>query len=135
MKKRKWGRKSKEVYDTLDGRLKILADRILHEVSDISLIHGFRDEEEQNYLFDRGVSTLRWPDSKHNQNPSKAFDFQPYPFPYREEVMWGALSYVAGRAMAIAEEEGFRIRWGGDWNMDGDMTNQDFYDLFHIELA
>jgi hypothetical protein len=53
----------------------------------------------------------------------------------REVKLWGALGYIAGRAFAIAAEEGFRIRWGGDWNGDGDLTNQKFDDLFHLELV
>jgi hypothetical protein len=37
-------------------------------------------------------------------------------------------------AHAIAQEEGFHIRWGGDWDGDGDLTDQQFDDLFHIEV-
>ena len=89
---------------------------------------------EQNSLFEAGASTLRWPDSKHNSIPSKAVDLQPYPYPDYEPKLWGALGYIAGRAYAIAAEEGFSIRWGGDWDGDGDTTDQKFDDLFHLEL-
>jgi hypothetical protein len=54
--------------------------------------------------------------------------------PTYEKKLWGALGHIAGRAFAIAHEEGFSIRWGGDWDGDGDLTNQKFDDLFHIEL-
>jgi len=85
-------------------------------------------------MFDNGVSTLRWPDSKHNRKPSRAVDLQPYPYPDYDPKLWGALGYIAGRAFALAQQEGIRIRWGGDWDGDGDLTDQNFDDLFHIEL-
>lgn len=131
---RKWSRKSKIVLDRLDPRLQVLVTRIRDEVVDISLISGYRGPDEQNELFEIGASTLRWPDSKHNKLPSIAVDLQPYPYPEYEPKLWGSLGYIAGRAFAIAAEEGFRIRWGGDWDGDGDLTDQKFDDLFHLEL-
>jgi peptidoglycan L-alanyl-D-glutamate endopeptidase CwlK len=122
------------VYDQLDPRLQILVTRIRDEVCDISLVSGYRDFVEQNALFEAGVSTVRWPNSKHNKKPSLAVDLQPFPMPTYEKKLWGALGHIAGRAFAIAQEEGFSIRWGGDWDGDGDLTNQKFDDLFHIEL-
>lgn len=132
---RKWGEKSQHVYDTLDPALQRIMDRVLHEVADISLLYGFRNEAEQNRLFDEGKSQLRFPKSKHNHYPSIAVDFAPYPYPKRETKLWAALAYVAGRAIAIAAQEGIILRWGGDWNQNGDLTDQHFDDLFHLEIA
>lgn len=130
---REWSTRSKKVYDTLDGDLQVLVTRLRDEVADISLTSGYRDREEQNGLHENGLSTLRWPDSKHNRKPSLAVDLQPYPYPRREVKLWAALGYIAGNAQRIAKEEGFRIRWGGDWDGDGDITDQTFDDLFHLE--
>ena len=130
---RTWSVNSKKVYDTLDGDLKVLVTRIRDEVVDISLTSGYRDREEQNTLFENSLSTLRWPDSKHNRKPSLAVDLQPYPYPRSELKLWASLGYIAGHAHRIAQEEGFRIRWGGDWNRNGDLTDQTFDDLFHLE--
>ena len=132
---RTWSSKSKKVYDTLDPRLQTLVTRIRDEVVDISLVYGYRDREAQNALYENDLSTLKYPDSKHNKKPSLAVDLQPYPFPSYEPKLWGALGYIAGRAYQIAEQEGFEIRWGGDWDSDGDLTDQNFDDLFHIELV
>jgi len=129
-----WGRKSKRVLKELDPRLQTLMTRVRDEVADISLISGHRDCDEQNTLFEVGASTLRWPDSKHNKRPALAVDFQPAPYPVNEKL-WGALGYAAGRAFGIAAEMGIKIRWGGDWDGDGDVTDQKFDDLFHIELV
>jgi peptidoglycan L-alanyl-D-glutamate endopeptidase CwlK len=131
---RTWSNRSKKVYDTLDPRLQVLVTRLRDEVADISLTSGYRTPDEQNELFEIGASTVRWPDSKHNKIPSKAVDLQPFPYPKYEPKLWGALGYLAGRAHAIAQEEGFSIRWGGDWNRNGDLTDQKFDDLFHLEL-
>ena len=134
MTTRTWGTKSQRVYDTLDPQLQILVTRIRDEVVDVSLTYGHRDREEQNTIYESGFSKLKWPRSKHNHKPSQAVDLQPYPYPQEEPRLWGALGYIAGRAFEIAQQEGFRIRWGGDWDMDGDLTDQTFDDLFHLEL-
>ena len=132
--KRTWSNRSQKVYDTLDPRLQILVTRLRDEVVDISLVSGHRDQLEQNTNYKNGTTTLRWPKSKHNSKPSLAVDLQPYPYPREEPRLWGALGYIAGRAYDIAQQEGFSIRWGGDWDRDGDLTDQNFDDLFHLEI-
>jgi hypothetical protein len=84
-------------------------------------------------MFENQVSKFRWPDSKHNRKPALAVDLQPYPRPTTDVKLCAALGYIAGRAWAIAREEGVTIRWGGDWDSDGDLTDQTFDDLFHLE--
>lgn len=135
MIKRSWGTKSHRVYNTLDPRLQQWCDSMLHTVADISLIYGYRDRETQNTMFENGYSKLRFPDSKHNRKPSLAVDLQPYPRPLHDNKLWGALGYLAGRGQIIAHEQGIILRWGGDWDTDGDLTDQDFDDLFHWELV
>ena len=132
---RTWSGRSKAVYDTLDERLQRLVTRIRDEVCDISLICGHRGEEEQTRYFERGASKVEYPNSKHNKAPSLAVDLQPFPYPMHTPKLWGALGYIAGQAEHIARQEGFEIRWGGDWDGDGDMTDQNFDDLFHIEVT
>lgn len=131
---RSWSARSKEVYEELDERLQLLVTRLRDEVMDITLLDGARTKAEQDHYNSIGTSTVKWPNSKHNTYPSIAVDLQPYPYPDYEPKLWGALGYLAGRAHAIATEEGFRIRWGGDWNGNGDLTDQTFDDLFHIEV-
>lgn len=132
---RTWGPKSARIITELDPRLQILVTRIRDEVADISLVYGYRGPDEQNEMYARGSSTKKWPDSLHNKRPALAVDLQPHPYPKSECKLWGALGYIAGRAHDIATQEGFTIRWGGDWNGNGDLTDQNFDDLFHIEVA
>lgn len=145
--KRKWGPKSQKVRETLDPRLQNIVDFVLVTIADISLISGQRGETEQNEAFESGASTLRFPHSKHNRLPkSYAVDLQPYPMPNihavddkkrhkAEKKLWASLAYIAGAARVYAFANGIRLVWGGDWDGDGDLTDQKFDDLFHLELG
>lgn len=128
-----WGNKSLKVRGTLDKRLQKIVDDILQHM-DVSLISGYRGKEEQNDLFHRGVSQLQYPQSKHNQFPSLAVDIQPHPYPTNDNDLRASLGYMAGLAIMIAERYGVELRWGGDWNMNGDVTDNGFDDLFHLEI-
>lgn len=130
----KFGIKSRAVRDTLDPKLQWLVDELLLYV-DVSLIFGMRGEAIQNALYDAGKSKLRFPFSKHNSNPSRAVDLQPYPYPTKENDLRAGLGYIAGLAVALSMAKGFIIRWGGDWNMNGDVVDNGFDDLFHLELV
>jgi len=128
-----WGAKSLAVRATLDERLQLLVDKLLWYM-DVSLLDGYRDERQQAELYGLEKTQVRWPHSKHNSEPSMAVDMQPYPRPENENELWAALGYMAGLCYMIAERHGFAVRWGGDWNRDGDLTDNNFDDLFHIEL-
>lgn len=133
---RNWGENSQAEYDTLDARLQKVMDRILQEVADISLLKGHRGQKEQNEAFygDPQRSKLPWPKGKHNRNPSIAVDFQPYPRPESTGKLKTSLAYIAGAAVQIGRQEGLVIRWGGDWDRDGSLIDQNFDDLFHLEI-
>ncbi len=131
---RTWGTKSEKVYNELDESLQRIVTRVRDEVCDISLLEGHRPKIRQEAMFITGMSEVHWPDSKHNALPALAVDLQPYPFSKRKEKQWAQLAYMAAHAIRIALEEGVVIRWGGDWNENGDLTDQKFDDLFHIEL-
>lgn len=89
---------------------------------------SFRDEASQNDAFDRGLSKLRWPESKHNTfdiagNPSsKALDL----FALAES---GAALFEAPWYTKINDENvknNLSIRWGGNFTH--------FKDLDHFEM-
>ena len=105
---------------------------------DTTVIEGHRGEVDQNAAFERGNSKLKWPDGKHNGNPSMAVDVSPYPINFKnlKRFYW-----FSGFVMGIAERlkaEGkmtYSVRWGGDWDNDKDITDQTFIDLLHFELV
>jgi hypothetical protein len=46
-----------------------------------------------------------------------------------------AFARVAGVMLACAGARGYVVRWGGDWDNDGDLMDQEFHDLPHFELV
>jgi len=105
---------------------------------DIAIVHGFRGKDLQNSLFASRASKKKWPESEHNfmlddLPHSKAFDFAPFV----GGIPWDdthAFALVAGVFFAAAQELGVRLRWGGDWDMDGLTTDQSFMDWGHLEI-
>ena len=113
--------------------------RLFNEVIkyyDCSIIEGHRPEDEQNDAYDNGLSKLKWPDSKHNKQPSLAVDAVPW-FKNEPHIRWEDKSKFyefAGFVQGIAKMLGINIRWGGNWDMDDELKDQHFYDLPHFEL-
>jgi len=108
---------------------------------DISIVRGWSGEEVQNMLFRTEASQKQWPFSEHNfmldNNPhSKAFDFAPHlgkeiRIPWKDTHLFAV---IAGVFFAAASRIGVKLRWGGDWNMNGLTTDQTFMDWGHIEI-
>jgi peptidoglycan L-alanyl-D-glutamate endopeptidase CwlK len=72
---------------------------------DHSVIFGYRNEEEQNKIFEAGNSKLKFPNSKHNLIPAMAVDIAPYPRePERTQAEYDKFSYMAGMFMLISEQ-------------------------------
>lgn len=97
------------------------------------VLEGSRSPERQQLLFSQGKS--RTLDSKHVPgHPGEkvtAVDVAPLPIDWRDTVRFYCFGgYVLGRARALS----VRIRWGGDWNGNKDLHDQDFNDLVHFEL-
>lgn len=102
------------------------------KVMDFSVICGHRGEKEQNEALAAGKSTKAWPDSKHNTLPSAAVDIAPYPRDWADEM---AFARLAGYVLAVADEMGIEVRWGGDWNNDSRTRDERFVDAPHFELT
>ena len=65
-------------------------------------------------------------------NPSKAVDAYPYPVDFND---LNRMRYFAGIVMGIAAVKGIKLRWGGDWNQDTQLSDNKFNDLPHFELV
>lgn len=85
---------------------------------DFSVLCGHRSREEQDKAYDSGNSKVRFPNSKHNKQPSSAIDIAPYPINWddfsRFKEMWIRFDTIA----KVLKNEG-KISsifvWGGDW--------------------
>ena len=130
-----FGTKSKRHRKTLDPKLQEIVDEAI-KIFDFSIICGHRNKEDQNKAFEKKRSKLRWPKSRHNSMPSKAVDIGPYD-PSVKNVDWfnhKRFIWLAGIIMAIAHTKDIKIRWGGDWNSNTFMRDENFLDMAHFEL-
>lgn len=113
-------------------------DKVLREaikVYDFSVIEGPRDKEQQTRYYNEGLSKVQFPRSKHNRVPSEAIHIAPYPISFSNRRKNLARFYfLAGVVKTIACQNGIKVRWGGDWDGDGDFEDQSFDDLMHFEL-
>ena len=117
-----------------------LWEPILHDVIkwfDFKVTCGHRTMEDQTKAYLAGLSKKRWPESKHNPMPSIAVDVAPY-HATPPHIRWNATKefyFLAGAILEAAESFDTEVRWGGDWDRDGDLYDQTFMDLGHFELV
>lgn len=112
-----------------------LIQEVMHEVIkyvDCMVIEGHRDKEAQNRAFREGKSKVDWPHGKHNTVPSNAIDIAPCPLDWNDSL---AFARLAGYVQAVGDAKGIRLRWGGDWDRDGQSKDERFLDLVHLELC
>ena len=120
---------------------------------DFSIKDGVRGEKAQAKAFESGNSKVQYPDSRHNKTPSQAIHFRPYPVRWPQSIDFseskvvikkkmkiyskqlGRFYQLAGFVQAVATDLNIQIRWGGDWNKDGDIMDQNFDDLAHWEVV
>jgi peptidoglycan L-alanyl-D-glutamate endopeptidase CwlK len=142
MEKRKYGFSNRSLKHRSQSSeyLTMVIDKTLSlGVIDFCLIESIRSKDKQNKYFSNGKSRVQWPDGKHNilkeDDKAKALDIVP--------VINGSLSWkkdhclvLAGVILAVDASMENRLRWGGNWDRDGEpITDQDFQDLVHFEEA
>ena len=126
----RFGRKSKERLRTCEKDLQMLFNEVIRYV-DCSVLEGNRSKDRQNKLFDEGKSKLKYPKGKHNATPSKAVDVAPYPIDWNDRERF---HLFAGFVLGIAYSMDISLRWGGDWNQNFEVDDNQFDDFPHFEL-
>ena len=123
------GKRSNQVLDECHPIFRPICEDLIQHI-DFALIEGYRGREAQELAYSKGLSNLHFGKSKHNVKPSNAIHAAPYPIDWdnRERFM-----FLAGQVIATGRNFGAIIRWGGDWNQDGDLRNNNFDDLCHFE--
>jgi peptidoglycan L-alanyl-D-glutamate endopeptidase CwlK len=126
-----FGARSLEALEYVEPRLRLVLDEAIR-FWDFSVLEGFRGPERQDELFTQGATKVRWPNSAHNSLPSRAVDIAPYPIDWEDTERFVQL---AGAILTIARQFGIELRWGGDWDRDGRMSDERFRDLVHFEMT
>lgn len=123
-----FGSKSKAELATCHNDLQRLFNRV-NELWTCTVLSGRRTPEEQAEKVRSGASkTLN---SKHVNTPSLAVDVTPDPLDWNDTQRF---YYFGGFVLGIAESMGIQVRWGGDWDGDMQIKDQNFNDLVHFEL-
>lgn len=141
MSKYSFGTKSRARLNTAAKPLQEIAEKALsYGVMDFSVIEGHRTVERQKELYDQGMTQIDGvvKKGKHNENPSMAVDILPYPSNVNGVNVWSdkqRFCVLAGLMYAAASELGHTIRWGGDWDGDGNNADSRFLDLPHFEIV
>lgn len=103
--------------------------------TDFTVICGHRDKAGQDAALAAKTTKVSFPNSAHNQMPSCAIDVIPYPFTnWDDPKMLQGWKDIADAMFAAAKELKIEIRWGGDFNRDGNKTTSDAWDKPHFEL-
>ena len=126
----KFGRKSKKHLVTCDNRLQKLFNEVIKHV-DCSVLEGHRDKDRQNKLYEEGKTKVKYPNGRHNRQPSSAVDVTPYPVDWEDRERQ---TLFAGFVIGVASQMGINLRWGGDWDQDFQVVDNRFDDFPHFEL-
>ena len=120
-----------------ERQLQKLFNKVI-KTCDCTILEGHRGQITQDRAFHEGNTKIKWPDGKHNKRPSLALDAVPYPIPdnwgadhWKDMVKFYEFAAIVRYEAALM---GIKIRWGGDWDGDGDYHDQKFDDLVHFEL-
>ena len=122
----KFGKKSKERLKGIDTRLVNVLNELV-KIMDVTIIEGLRSEQRQEKLLKAGSTKTKF--SKHIEG--KAVDLAPYPIDWEDRDRF---HYMGGMIRGIAKQLNVPVRWGGDWDGDGETKDNQFDDLVHVEI-
>jgi len=122
----KFGKRSRERLKGGDAKLVNVLNELI-KMMDVTVIEGLRSAERQKELLAKGATKVKY--SKHMEG--KAVDIAPYPIDWDNR---DGFYYMGGMVRGIAKQLNIDIRFGGDWDSDGDTKDNNFDDLVHIEL-
>jgi hypothetical protein len=126
----KFGSRSKKNLATCHEDLQDLFNEVIKHV-DCSVICGHRNKQEQNEAFEKKRTKVKYPNGRHNAKPSMAADVVPYPIDWDDRERF---HLFAGFVLGIAQSMEINIRWGGDWNKNFEVDDNNFDDFPHFEL-
>lgn len=126
----RFGKRSRARLKGVDSRLVNVLNELI-KIMDVAIIEGVRSEETQYKYFLDGKSKLDGKNKKSKHQLGKAVDLAPYPINWKDNT---SFYYMGGMIRGIAKQLNLKVRWGGDWDSDGETKDQTFMDLVHIEI-
>ena len=126
----KFGRKSRERLSSCNDELQKIFNEVIKHV-DCSVLEGHRSKDRQNKLYEEGKTKVKYPNGRHNRQPSSAVDVTPYPVDWKDRERQ---TLFAGFVIGVASQMGIKLRWGGDWDQDFQVVDNRFDDFPHFEL-
>ena len=125
-----FGKSSKKRLDTCDNKLQKVFNEVIKHV-DCSILEGHRKKDRQNKLYEEGKTKVKYPNGRHNRQPSSAVDVTPYPVDWEDRERQ---TLFAGVVIGVASQMNINLRWGGDWDQDFQVVDNRFDDFPHFEL-
>ena len=122
----RFGKRSRERLKGVDSRLVNILNELV-KIMDVTIIEGLRTKERQEELVAQGKSQTKF--SKHIEG--RAVDLAPYPVDWEDRERF---HYMGGMIRGIGKQMGVNVRWGGDWDSDGEIKDNKFDDLVHVEI-
>lgn len=149
----RFGRRSQEHLKTIDPKLQSVLYEVIRYM-DFTILCGRRGRAAQEEARATGKSKVGWPNSAHNcpfhqddtpkeewpeddEMLSRAVDIAPWSS-QAPHIDWDdpkPFALLAGRILQEAATQGVSVRWGGDWDSDGETRDNRFNDLPHFELV
>ena len=127
---------SRKRLDTAHKDLQTLFNEVIKHF-DCSILCGERGEEAQMKAFNDGFSKVKYPDSKHNKQPSLAVDAVPFPIEWKNtDRMRFFIGFVLGVAKMLKEEGKIKsnIISGIDWDNNTVLKDTRFQDFPHFQI-
>ena len=125
-----FGKTTKKRLTTCNDKLQKLFNEVIKHV-DCSILEGHRDKDRQNKLYEEGKTKVKYPNGRHNRQPSSAVDVTPYPVDWKDRERQ---TLFAGFVIGVASQMNINLRWGGDWDQDFQVVDNRFDDFPHFEL-
>ena len=122
----KFGKRSRYRLRGVDVRIINILNELI-KIMDVTVIEGLCSADRQKELLAKGATKVKY--SKHMDG--KAVDIAPYPIDWKDRDRF---HYMGGMIRGIAKQLNVPIRWGGDWDSDGEVKDNGFDDLVHIEI-
>jgi len=126
----KFGKRSLKRLKGVDTRLVSVLNKLI-KIMDVTIIEGVRSAEKQLEYFESGKSKIDGIKKKGQHQLGNAVDLAPYPIDWDDR---DRMHYMGGILIGIGHMMGYKLRWGGDWDRDGETKDNSFDDLVHIEI-